>query len=44
MSTVKWFETAVPTDLEVRQVYGFLFGLDGRILVSEATSAAFGTK
>jgi len=28
-------ETAVPTGLPVRQVYGFIFGLDGRILVQQ---------
>ena len=28
-------ETAVPAALSVRQVYGFIFGLDGRILVQQ---------
>ena len=35
MSTLKWFEAVVPVGLEVRQVYGFIFSTDGRILVLE---------
>lgn len=35
MSALKWFEAVVPVGLEVRQVYGFIFSMDGRILVLE---------
>lgn len=35
MSRLTWFEVPVPSGLEVRQVYGFIFGLDGRLLVLE---------
>lgn len=35
MSVFKWIEVEVPTNLEVRQVYGFIFGPDGRILLLE---------
>lgn len=30
-----WIENEVPTDIEVRQVYGFVFNSDGQILVLE---------
>ena len=35
MFRLTWFEVPVPSGLEVRQVYGFIFGLDGRLLVLE---------
>ncbi len=35
MSTLQWFEAVMPVNLEVRQVYGFIFSTDGRILVLE---------
>lgn len=35
MAVLKWFEAVVPVGLEVRQVYGFIFSMDGRILVLE---------
>ena len=31
----KWFTSEVPQSLEIRQVYGFVFDLDGRILLLE---------
>lgn len=33
MSTYRWIESVVPEGLGVRQVYGFIFNLDGRILL-----------
>ncbi len=33
MSTYRWIESDVPIELEIRQVYGFIFDLDGRILI-----------
>lgn len=33
MATYRWHTTAVPDDLDVRQVYGFLFNTDGAILL-----------
>ena len=35
MSTITWIEAPVAPGLEVRQVYGFIFDLDGRILLLE---------
>lgn len=35
MSRLTWFEVPVPGGFEVRQVYGFIFGLDGRLLILE---------
>lgn len=35
MNTFEWIDSALPTGLEVRQVYGFVFSADGRILVLE---------
>lgn len=35
VNAYKWIESEVPTDLEVRQVYGFVFSPDGRILLFE---------
>lgn len=35
MNTHKWIAEKVPESLEVRQVYGFVFSLDGRILLLE---------
>ena len=35
MSDPQWIDAAVPTGLEVRQVYGFIFNSDGRILLLE---------
>ena len=35
MSAYRWFDSDVPTDIEVRQVYGFIFGPHGRILLLE---------
>lgn len=35
MTTYEWIESDVPSDLEVRQVYGFIFNSDGRILLLE---------
>ncbi|MDP1721078.1 MAG: NUDIX domain-containing protein [Candidatus Nanopelagicaceae bacterium] len=32
MNTFEWIDSALPTGLEVRQVYGFIFSADGRIL------------
>jgi len=31
--TISWIELPVPEELEVRQVYGFIFNTDGKILV-----------
>lgn len=33
MSSYKWIESKVPEGLEIRQVYGFIFSSDGRILL-----------
>lgn len=33
MAKFSWFTTSVPEELPVRQVYGFLFATDGRLLV-----------
>lgn len=35
MNTYRWIESEVPTGLKVRQVYGFIFNMDGRILLLE---------
>lgn len=35
MNGFKWIATEVPIGLEVRQVYGFIFNADGRILLLE---------
>lgn len=35
MIKVSWIESAVSSDLEVRQIYGFIFDLEGRILLLE---------
>ena len=35
MSTYRWIESEVPKALEIRQVYGFIFSPDGRILLLE---------
>ena len=35
MNAHKWIESEVPTGLEIRQVYGFIFSPDGRILLLE---------
>lgn len=35
MTLYKWIETSVPKGLEIRQVYGFIFAPDGRLLVLE---------
>ncbi|MDP1712660.1 MAG: NUDIX domain-containing protein [Candidatus Nanopelagicaceae bacterium] len=35
MHTYKWIESEVPNSLEIRQVYGFIFSADGRILTLE---------
>ncbi len=35
MRTVSWIDADVPTQLQVHQVYGFIFDIDGRILVQE---------
>ena len=35
MNTHKWIESKLPRGLEVRQVYGFIFSSDGRILLLE---------
>ena len=35
MNAYQWFESEVPSDLEIRQVYGFVFSPDGRILLLE---------
>jgi len=35
MNAYQWIHTEVPNDLEVRQVYGFIFNSDGRILILE---------
>lgn len=35
MTAYRWFESEVPNGLEVRQVYGFIFNSDGRILLLE---------
>jgi 8-oxo-dGTP diphosphatase len=35
MQTVSWIEAEVPVQLQVRQVYGFIFDMDGRILVQD---------
>lgn len=35
MSTLQWFEAVMPVGLEVRQVYGFIFAADGRVLLLE---------
>jgi hypothetical protein len=31
--TYKWIESEVPNGLEIRQVYGFIFATDGRVLL-----------
>lgn len=33
MNEFEWFVSEVPTGLEVRQIYGFIFSPDGRILL-----------
>jgi len=33
MSTYRWIESEVPKELEIRQVYGFIFDSGGRILI-----------
>lgn len=35
VSTYQWIESEVPKGLEIRQVYGFIFNFDGRILLLE---------
>ena len=35
MQTVSWIEADVPAQLQVLQVYGFIFDLSGRILVQD---------
>lgn len=35
MNTFRWIESEVPMGLEVRQVYGFIFSADGRVLLLE---------
>ena len=35
MNAHKWIESKLPRGLEVRQVYGFIFSSDGRILLLE---------
>lgn len=35
MISLQWIESKVSTDLQIRQVYGFIFDADGRILVLE---------
>ncbi len=35
MSTYRWIESEVPKDLEVRQVWGFIFDRAGQILMFE---------
>ena len=35
MKAYEWIESEVPAGLEVRQVYGFIFNPDGRILLLE---------
>jgi len=35
MNTRQWFEAVLPAGLKVRQVYGFIFAPDGRILLLE---------
>lgn len=35
VNAYKWIESEVPIGLEVRQVYGFIFSPDGRILLLE---------
>lgn len=35
MSSYKWFESAIPSHLKVRQVWGFIFDHDGKILLFE---------
>jgi 8-oxo-dGTP pyrophosphatase MutT (NUDIX family) len=35
MSMIKWIEGVVPVGLEIRQVYGFIFSADGRVVVLE---------
>ena len=35
MSTYRWVESEVPQDLEIQQVYGFIFNPDGRIFLFE---------
>ena len=35
MNSYKWIESRVPEDLEIRQIYGFIFSSDGRILLLE---------
>ena len=34
-NSVQWFEAELPVGLDVRQVYGFIFGVDGRVLLFE---------
>lgn len=35
MNSYNWIDTKVPKGLEIRQVYGFVFGPDGRIVLLE---------
>ena len=35
MNSYEWIDAEVPTRLEIRQVYGFIFSYDGRILLLE---------
>ncbi len=35
MTNLKWFEAEVPEDLEIRQVWGFIFDRAGQILMFE---------
>lgn len=35
MYTLTWIEAAVPAALQVRPVYGFIYGPDGRILLQD---------
>jgi len=36
VTTHEWIESDVPSDLEVRQVYGFIFNLDGLLKWGES--------
>ena len=35
MNANNWVDSIVPTSLEVRQIYGFIFNSDGRVLLLE---------
>lgn len=35
MNSYKWIDAEVPKELEIRQVYGFIFSPDGRIVLLE---------